>query len=690
MGKARVAGGVTVRQMCTETDISNIIGSKKRVVEDVESQFAEDLNLRAAITAAEAYEWTARWRDASIRLAQEEGITGNWAPLLDTLHESTDGSSTMQYINTNNTEETRWVSTKDTTFKDFTSYLSTKWEALRKAFTFENGKFKANAAMEGDPIDGLNAMFAVQTIIDCLNRGGSAQSGESINPELSLAIKVHSYVNMVQVAHGSVIDINKVAGLVKTALEAEQLAGEVSLSTFGNIFKSTATEGFGVTLGFVNVGLDAYQLWLARDEIEKATFGTQLVFDLASSVAGVAGVGAGLVGASGVAMALSGGAVILGGLAIGVGALAHNFGKIASDAQEVGKYFAEVYEAYNGGGYNYETNEKALVPLSGAVVTSIKMANDEIEVGFDSQFIYRTHHGPTGSGKINYFFWIGDKPTMVDDRSQAINVREGIGCSEDHVKKSAGGAEYLILPITPKSFISYEWMILPFATLRHDRGFDVIRRLEEDESGEDAKNTTWIIDGSTLGDASIKVGKDLVNVGGITIHVLNQEFSRLLIISPGGEVSLVDFASQQALIQSEDASKWTNENETIQQHLQKLLQENRVSAHFVVVNNYIAEHDGQQRQVGRAYYDVSCDRMLYTDVEVDIGCEFMEVPLGSDGHLGEDHPTGRLYTKVDADQDAVTTHAAFLGAVAGNDAYFFNTQSKALWLVNAETHRITT
>ncbi|KAH9316714.1 hypothetical protein KI387_025341, partial [Taxus chinensis] len=157
-----------------------------------------------------------------------------------------------------------------------------------------------------------------------------------------------------------------------------------------------------------------------------------------------------------------------------------------------------------------------------------------------------------------------------------------------------------------------------------------------------------------------------------------------------GEVSLVDFASQQALIQSEDANKWTNKNETIQQHLHKLAQENKVSAHFVAVNNYIAEHNGQQRQVGRAYYDVSCDQMLYTDVELDIGCEFMEVPLGSDGHLGEDHPTGSLYTKVDADQDAVTTQAAFLGAVAGNDAYFFNTQSKALRLVNAETHRITT
>ncbi|KAH9304158.1 hypothetical protein KI387_008562, partial [Taxus chinensis] len=157
--------------------------------------------------------------------------------------------------------------------------------------------------------------------------------------------------------------------------------------------------GFEVSLGFVNVGLDAYQLWLARDKVEKATFNTLLVFNLASSVAGVASLGAGLVGASGVAMALSGGSVILGGLAIGVGALAHNFGKIASDAQEVGKYFVAVNEAYSGSGYNYETNEKALVPLLRAVVTSIKMANNEIEVGFDSQFIYQTHDGPTRSGR---------------------------------------------------------------------------------------------------------------------------------------------------------------------------------------------------------------------------------------------------------------------------------------------------
>ena len=72
---------------------------------------------------------------------------GNWTPLLDTLHESTDGCYRMQYINASNTEETRWVSSRDKTFKEFTSYLYPKWKALRKDFTFENGKFKDHAAV---------------------------------------------------------------------------------------------------------------------------------------------------------------------------------------------------------------------------------------------------------------------------------------------------------------------------------------------------------------------------------------------------------------------------------------------------------------------------------------------------------------------------------------------------------------
>ena len=56
--------------------------------------------------------------------------------------------------------------------------------------------------------------------------------------------------------------------------------------------------------------------------------------------------------------------------------------------------------------------------------------NNTGSITFDSQLIYRTHHGKTGSGKINYFFWAGDKPRMVRDKAQAINVRAGIGYTD--------------------------------------------------------------------------------------------------------------------------------------------------------------------------------------------------------------------------------------------------------------------
>ena len=147
-------------------------------------------------------------------------------------------------------------------------------------------------------------MVAVQMIIEWLNSGVSANESppsESINSDLSQVMMVHSYLNVIQIGHTSLLDIHNVAALVKTALQGEQLAGKlVSLSTFGNVFEYMATDGFGALLGFPNVGLDAYKLSLSCDDVEKATFGTQLDFNLASSVAELAGIGAGIVGASGV------------------------------------------------------------------------------------------------------------------------------------------------------------------------------------------------------------------------------------------------------------------------------------------------------------------------------------------------------------------------------------------------------
>ena len=290
-----------------------------------------------------------------------------------------------------------------------------------------------------------------------------------------MALEVQSYLNLTQLGQQSLGDVFKIVELTRTVIRG----GEVSESALPTLVRSfgRVSEGIGFALGAVDVGLDVYELHNAETETEKSVFGTQLAFDSASFLAASGGVGAGLLGASSAAALLGGVSVVLSGLAIGFGALASAFGQIAEDAEAVGRYFGDTEQAYKAGGYKYDQDAKILVPLVGAVISEIEANGD---VRFDSQYIYRTHHGPTGSGYINYFFWIGDFPKMIRDKSKAINVRKGI-------KAPAGGTlanntEYttIILPASPKSYISYEYKALPFCTSRHDYGFDVIRELEVD------------------------------------------------------------------------------------------------------------------------------------------------------------------------------------------------------------------
>ncbi len=391
------------------------------------------------------------------------------------------GHYQIQFINRDQPEETHWVSSGDDTFIEFRRFVDEHVLTLGQHFTFEHGQIQPKGGIgEAAPVDGLNAGFAIQSLIQWLtdkNRNDAARGIAS--PDLATALKVHSYLNLVQMAHGGVQDVTKVTELVRTALRGEVVAAETSLKDFTSILGHTVNEGAGVLFGGAMVGLDAYELAHAENDVQKAVFGTQLAFDSASFVTDTAGVGAGLIGASTAGSVLGSGGVILGGLAVGFTALAQPFGVVAEDAKAVGRYFDTIDKAYKGNGYRYDNEKKVLVPLAGAVIKTLDLRKNQID--FDSQYIYRTHSGSTGSGRINYFFWIGDFPKMVHDRSQAIEVRSGIGYKDVSHKLDHSDSNVLILPGTPKSFISYEYMQLPGATTRHDAGFDVIRRLEEDK-----------------------------------------------------------------------------------------------------------------------------------------------------------------------------------------------------------------
>ncbi|KOY62452.1 cytotoxin [Photorhabdus heterorhabditis] len=725
MAEVSVGNGLNVADLTRFEELASVIGQRRQVEQAVSAQerVTEDLRLSTVLKTFDAEQWGARFEAASIRLAQEHQLDSHWLPIIATTEEQREGRYRVQFINRDQPEQTRWLITDDSTFVKFRRFVDEHMSVLNEHFTLENSRIQPRGGIgEVEPVDGLNAGFMVQTLIQWFadkNRHDAASGVAS--PDLATALKVHSYLGLTQMAHGGIQDVAKITKLVSTALRSEVMAGETSLKDFTLSLGHTVNEGAGVLFGFAMVGLDAYELAHAENDVQKGVFGTQLAFDSASLVTGVAGVGAGLVGASTAAAVLGGAGVILGGLAVGFTALAQAFGAVAEDAKAVGRYFYAVDHAYSNNGYDHkvENESKVLVPLPGAVVKRLDLKNDQIV--FDSQYIYRTHSGSTGSGEINYFFWIGDFPRMVHDRGQAIEVRSGIGYKEAS-KTLEYGDSVVILPGTPKSYIKYEYMLLPGATTRHDAGFDVIRRLEEDKrfdydfyifpgeqtirrihheyvdtsievvldkrdqqlvvpelpkelhgylryelkgaggkyqiglnEGTRVKLTNvvaseWIIDRSQLASDSISVSQNQLVVGGIVVELDPAQSRPVSVVSGKGEVHAVVFSNSKLTVDlvSINANEWQGPGQQIEQHLKELNKAHQLHGQYVVVENY--RHNG--RDVGRAFYDVVKDRMLFTDT------------------------------------DQEQARHAQLGAVIDDYAYFYDADNVAVWRVYITTGQV--
>ncbi|MCP1489944.1 insecticidal toxin [Pseudomonas fluorescens] len=681
---------------------------------DAQERVVADALLRASLVTFDAEQWGAKYHEASTRLAQEAGLDYRWMPVIANTQKQADGRYEVQFINREQPEETRWLTTKDTTFVEFRDFVDEHTSTVGEHFTLENGEMRPRAgAAEASPVDGLNSGFAVQALIRWFtDKGRQDVANGTASPELALALKVHSYLNIAQMIHGGIQDVTKVIALVRTALRGEAVAAETSLKDFASSLGHTVNEGAGVVFGGAFVVLDAYELAHAENEGQKAIYGTQLAFDSASFVSSAAGIGAGLLGASTAGAVLGGAGVILGGLAVGFTGLAQAFAPVAEDIKAVGRYFDAVDAAYKGNGYRYDDKQQVLVPLPGAVIKTLNLRQNQIE--FDSQYLYRTRHGKTGSGKINYFFWGGDFPTLVRDRSQAIEVRSGIGYGSQH-GLSHGDSKAVILPGTVKSYISYGYIHFPGATTRHDPGFDVIRRLEDyrfdydfyifpseytvsrihqeyvatpievvlDQrsrhllvpelpkalhgylhyeikggggeylvalnEGATVKLTNvsanapsrWVIDSNQLANDRITVSKNRLMVGGVVVDCDMSAGSRVVVISQKGEVREVDFTRLTTQVVGEDVSKWKAPGLPIEQYLRELAQNHQLSGQYVVVENY--NHGA--RNVGRGFYDVAKDRMLFTDT-----------------------------TQAQAQQGN-------LGAVIGDHAYFYDAENAAVWRV---------
>ncbi|WP_240321669.1 TcdA/TcdB pore-forming domain-containing protein [Pseudomonas fluorescens] len=424
----------------------------------------ENSHLGSALLTSDNHWWAEQIADATMRLQEGHDSAPPLVPLFDSLEVTPEGSYRVGMLDPRSGELVTTVISRDDRLLRIRNYLTDLFSTLGR-------KRAAGAAV--DPTEAavhtLNAGFAVQALMNAL-RG---REGE--DRTLSTAVQWHAYVNYAQLAHGNVVDVAGLISLVQAALRDEKLIARTSAKvvgealeplagrTLGAVAGHVANEGVGAVLGLANVGFDIYQLVNARNDVETATYATQLTFDASSLALTGAGLGAALAGAGTAAAVLGGAGVILGGLAVGVTALAQNFATIAEEAKAVGLFFAELEQAHQGEGYRYSREQEAWLPRAPLIINGLDLSAGKLLLDSPRLYPLRDHLGV---------------PEFEVDYPRAIHLGKELGYPAE-MKFALPAEQAIVLPCTPLTCYRYEYQILPFSSQRHDKGFDIARRLEK-------------------------------------------------------------------------------------------------------------------------------------------------------------------------------------------------------------------
>ena len=718
MAKVTLATGDKVRTLINpefEVQAQEINAVSHRMSAAVDD-LSDDLKLKTSLTLIETANIAKSLLTASSELFSQHNLDDNWLPVFHNMTENEDGSVTIPLINTTDSEQINTITSTDERFIHFKEYLDHHFQTLNESYHYENGELNLHGGLtDVNHVDGLNAAFTVQTLIRWFEGHENNKNQQSnLSGSLKTALQIHTYLNLTQLAHGTVLDASKVTNLVRTALNSGESLTKNSISAISH----SLNEGVGSLLGIIAVGLDSYELANATNEGQKAVFATQLAFDSTNVLVGVASISAGLVGASTTSAVLGSAGVILGGLTIGITALVQGFEDIAKGAQAVGHYFDVVNKSYKAGGYDYNPQLEALIPKPGAVVAEINFQTASVKLG--SQYLYRTKPNSTGSGYSNYFVSLGYQPSIDFNKEHAINIREGLELPERIDMQH--DASILVLPDTPQSYIRYKYQILPFATARHDAGFAQLRKLEEDKRFDfdyyswpseyiihemeqefvhtnidvrlDEKSrqllmptphqainnklnynlygdggsyhiglrtgakitlkqndsSTWIFDTRQLNHDNVRFFNNHLTIGGVTIQLDDTNVGTLLLINKESEVFQLDTQSKDFFLVSENASHWQTE-QTLVEHINKQASSGHLLGHFVEVENY-HPNENEEHQVSKAYYDVEGKRFIYTDRPDDIFKGIQLVSLDNNQAYFT-HPTEHTLWQTNASDGAV-------------------------------------
>ncbi|WP_025821481.1 TcdA/TcdB pore-forming domain-containing protein [Shewanella marina] len=480
LGNINLSTGLSIETMIDPQDSPRQQLSQATAHEfaDIADNLTRNADFKSNMNILRTINITNRAIDSIKNLYKANQLNMNWFPVFDSLQKIKKNHFTLHFIQSDR-DKIKIVKFKDKSLWEFKNHLDEKFESIKKIYDFKNNKpLIDNHIGDIESINGLSAAITIQTVMNFFKNHYNKKQNESINSKLSTAMEIHSYINLTQVIHDDINQLNKIFKIYRAVFNGGIIQTTMTLSKIPHIIN----QGASIIYGPAAIVLDSYELAHAQNEQQKAVFATQLSFDSTSFSIGLAELGTGLIGATTASAILGFSGDIFAGLSIGFIGLAQTLGEVADDAKAVGRYFAIINNAYKLGGY--QTAHKKLKdgtkynfysPLDGAVITHLDLTNNQIT--FDSQYLYRSHHGKTGSGDSNYFFWAGDFPQMQTNKSQAINIRIALNYPAN--SKISPKDQMIVLPITPKSYIGYTYQILPGATTLQASGFDVLRKLEK-------------------------------------------------------------------------------------------------------------------------------------------------------------------------------------------------------------------
>lgn len=454
----------------------------------------DDTGTQSILTEIDAADWVDKLSVATSEAISDLPDTGDWVPLIDTAELDENGKTRLTVVNLD-TSETKSVAIKSDAYVQFKKRSRLHGMSVRNLPKIT----KSTIGMAGTgSILGLGGfiMSAIQLSKSSQCRANVTCPTTESARKLAKSLEINAYVGFAMGTYGLISDSVQIAELaVAFKLNKNAINGIATMTKttskflkFSKVFGSVGM-GVGAVGSVASLGFSAYQLAHAETQAQKIEFGIQVAIDSVNVIVSGVAIGATIAAAvtsSAVASSIAAAAgpvglvvAVVGIFTSAITGLVFEFKNTRNNARQVGEYFYTLDDVYRQYGYDFDDAKNTFKILENAIVSSVDFVRGEIQL--DSQYIYRTRHGSTGSGRINYFFWFNDFPEMINDKHQAINIRNGIGYTWRYSFYSEMNTETLILPVIPKSYISYSYSRLPFCTAMHDKGFDIIRRLEQDE-----------------------------------------------------------------------------------------------------------------------------------------------------------------------------------------------------------------